>query len=116
MRAFEGGETILLHARTARKSGNSLVRDNYGMVIYDEEIIPIRGCAIWSNSASESQQGNERTLSTYTVVFPDGFSVDAVDKVVWRGMAYEVTQEVEWHTNPMTGNTCQQFNMTRVEG
>lgn len=116
MRAFERGETILLHARTARKSGNAFVRDDYGMLIYDEEIIPIRGCAIWSNSASEFQQGNERTTSTYTVVFPDGFVVDAVDKVVWRGMAYEVSQEMEMHTNPMTGNRCQQFNMTRVEG
>jgi hypothetical protein len=116
VRAFERGETILLHARTARKSGNSLVRDDYGMVIYDEEIIPIRGCAIWSNSASESMNDNERTVSTYTVVFPDGFTVDAVDKVVWRGLAYEVSQDVEWHTNPMTGNKCQQFNMTRVEG
>lgn len=116
MRAFDKGETILLHARTPRRSGNSLVRDAYGMVIFDAEIIPIRGCAIWSNSASESAQGNERTVSTYTVVFPDGFVVDAVDKVVWREKSYEVTQEMEMHTNPMTGNRCQQFNMTRVEG
>jgi hypothetical protein len=116
MRAFERGETILLHARTPRRISGSLVRDAYGMVVYDAEIIPIRGCAIWPNSASEFQQGNERTLTTYTVVLPDGFAVDAVDKVVWREKAYEVSQEMEMHTNPMTGNHCQQFNMTRVEG
>lgn len=116
MRAFERGETILLHARTPRRSGGSLVRDAYGMVQYDAEIIPIRGCVIWPNSASESQQGNERTVTTYTVVLPDGFTVDAVDKIVWRGKSYEAEQEMEMHTNPMTGSTCQQVNMTRIEG
>lgn len=116
MRAFDRGETILLHARTPRRSGSTLVRDAYGMVIYDAEIIPIRGCVIWPNSASESMNDNERTVTTYTVVLPDGFNVDAVDKVVWREKAYEVSQEMEMHTNPMTGNRCQQFNMTRIEG
>lgn len=116
MRAFDRGETILLHARTPRRSGNTIVRDNYGMVVYDEEIIPVRGCVIWPNSASESQQGNERTVTTYTVVLPEGFTVDAVDRVVWRLKSYEAAQEMETYTNPMTGNVCSQFNMTRIEG
>lgn len=116
MHAFGLGETIMIHARTPVTSGGELVRDDYGMVQYQEEIVTCRGAVIWPNSASEFDQSVERTVTTYVVVLPDGFFVEAVDRVVWRGLSYEVANEVEMYTNPMTGKRCNQFNMTRVEG
>lgn len=117
MHGFGRGETIMIHTRSpAKNSDGTLVRDDYGVAQYNEEIVVCRGCVIWPNSASEFNQDVQRTTTTYVVVLPDGFKVDAPDRVTWRGLRYEVDQEMEMYTNPMTGTPCWQFNMTRVEG
>lgn len=116
MRAFPHGETILIHVRTPRKVGGVVQRDDYGMVLYDASIVTVRGAVIWPSSSSEFDQSVERTVTTYTVILPDGFTVDAPDRVVWRGKSYEVAQETETYSNPVTGHSVNQFNMTRVEG
>ena len=116
MHAFERGETLLLHHRYPRKLLGEIQYDDYGNVVYDEEIFTVRGAVVWPQTAAEVRQSQERTSMTYFVALPDGIDVDAVDRVVWRGKSYEVQGELEMNTNPATGTKCNTFVMNRVEG
>lgn len=117
MHAFGRGETVMLHHRFQRKVSGVKQYDGYGNVIYDEEIITVRGAVVWPQANTETPQNQERSSTTYYVAMPDdSLVVDAVDRIVWRGKSYEVQGEMEMNTNMATGTKCHTFAMNRVEG
>jgi hypothetical protein len=108
---FPGGETITL--RRMRPTGT---RDAYGAIVLAAHDQSVSGVVIYPSSASEVRQGQERSRTALNVVLPPTVTVDAVDRIVWRGKEYEVEGEAEPFQSPFTSTKLQTLTMYRVEG
>jgi hypothetical protein len=58
----------------------------------------------------------ERSRLALTVLLPQTVTVDAVDRIVWRGKEYEVEGETEPFQSPFTTTKLHTLTMYRVEG
>lgn len=117
MRSFPAGETLTLHRLKPRVVGGERQTDAYGVLIMDSTDVTLAGCAVWPLSSSEVQQNNQRSRSAYSVALPQGTTIDAQDRLTWRGMLYEVEGEPECFQSPLTGTQGPQVvTMYRVEG
>lgn len=119
---FQYGETLTLVRRTAvRDVEGAFVTDDYGNLTYSETETVVSGVAVWPESAGlgtvyETTVPTERTQPTYAAALPLSVPVDAVDRVLWLGKAYEIQGDPERYRNPMTGVSLQTIRMHRVEG
>ena len=109
---FPGGETITLR-RVVVQTGSY---DDYGVLQSTTTDQTVTGVAVYPNSSSEALQGQERTRAGYTVALPTTVTIDSVDRIVWRGLEYEVEGEPERFQSPFTSTTLQTLIMYRVEG
>ena len=108
---FPGGETITL--RRMRPTGT---RDVYGALVMAPHDETVAGTVIYPQSSSEVAQGQERSRIALTVVLPPTVTVDAIDRIVWRGKEYEIEGEPEPFQSPFTSTSLQTLTMYRVEG
>jgi hypothetical protein len=108
---FPGGETLTL--RRMRPTG---AKDLYGALIMAAHDEAVTGAAIYPQSSSEVIAGQERSRLALTVVLPHTVTVDAVDRIVWRGKEFEIEGEPEPFQSPFTPTKLQTLTMYRVEG
>lgn len=108
---FPGGETLTL--RRMRPTGQ---RDAYGALVMAAHDETVTGAVVYPQSSSEVSTNQERSRLALTVVLPQTVSVDAVDRIVWRGKEFEVEGEAEPYQSPFTSTKLQTLTMYRVEG
>lgn len=117
MRAFLKGETVTLHRVRPRIVGGVRQYDAYGVIIMDEHNETVAGCAVYPRSQSEETQNVERSRTTWSCAMPNGIQVDAMDRITWRGLKYEIEGEPERFQSPLTGSVGPTVvTMLRVEG
>lgn len=113
---FSSGEIITLRRYRPLIINGVRQTDSYGKLVMQsyDQVIP--GAAIWPSSTSETRQGQERSRNAYLLVLPQSVVVDAIDRVVWRGLEYDVEGDPEMFQSPFTGSSLQQLSIVRVEG
>lgn len=111
MRAFPYGEAVTVRRRdVARDSHGEVVRDAYGVAQYTDVDTVIEGCAI-APAGSMGQafsfeaiaQRYSQVSTRFVVEFPPGTVADADDKIVWRGLEYEIEGEPGYSRSPFSG-------------
>ncbi len=104
-------------------SSGEPVRNDYGVVQYDEVTETVTGAAVWSESSTEFDQNQERTNEVCLVVIQSDVDLSAIDAIHWNGRKWEVQgNPMPFQTpfggigNGAFGGKLQQFRMNRVEG
>jgi hypothetical protein len=117
-------EVLTLYIRTPQMSAGEPVRDNYGVVQYQETTRGITGASVWPlgnqrallSSGEDATDQYTRTYTTYSAVIPPDISVAAIDRAEWRGQTWEVQGEPDQYSSPFTGAALQTIRLNRVEG
>jgi hypothetical protein len=65
----------------------------------------VTGCAFAPTSATEDNDGRTATITTVTLYMPATADVAASDRIVARGVTYEVDGKPKKWTSPHTGET-----------
>lgn len=113
---FQSGETVTVRRLRPLVINGVRQVDEYGALIMQAHDELVSGVAIWPQSSSEALQGEDRTRGAYLLALPPEIAVDGIDRIVWRGLEYEIDGEPEQFTSPFTGNGLQQLTIVRVEG
>lgn len=113
---FQAGETIILRRVRPLVLGGVRQTDDFGVLVMTTADEFVSGAAIWPSSNSEVTQGGDRSRSAYYVALPQETVADAIDRIVWRGLEYEIEGEPELFQSPFTGTSLQQITIVRVEG
>lgn len=93
------GETVTVLRRVLRPQ-----RDRYGADRYTTTPVPVAGCAVRALSSQETLTGGrDRVADSIEVVMPPGTVVQAVDRLVVRGLTYQVDGTPDPQTNNETG-------------
>lgn len=113
MPGFPAGETV-----TIVRPGPVTGRDAYGNDVRgaDEEI-QSKGWAVAPAGSTEDTQARDQSTSVLTAWPPGGTDVRYTDRILRRGVLYEIRGEPgEWQS-PFTGTTSpMQVSLVRVTG
>lgn len=63
----------------------------------------VSGCAIWPTSSVETVDGQDSVVWGLTVLMPSDSDVLATDRVVVRGVTYDVNGQPALYRSPITG-------------
>ena len=111
MKAFPHGETITANRRQAAVDSNGReMRDDYGEIVWETVTREIRGCAIYpagsmGQAFAFENVGGVTSLSSirYVVYMPSDAQLDSNDKVIYRGLEYDVEGDPGYSHSPFTG-------------
>lgn len=96
MNAFAAGETITVYRVTENQYGDKTLG-----VSHD-----VDGCAIWPTTGKETITGGEDTVVFgLTILAPTDCDVLSSDRILVRGITYDVNGEPALHRSPLTGKS-----------
>lgn len=110
------GDTVTLVSRTVTG------RNGDGNDVYGDARTTLVNVPVWPHdgngtSSNERTDARDQVVSGYSVLLPAGTNVDAVDRVEWRGLSFEVSGLPGLYRSPFTGfDPGVVVSMVRVTG
>lgn len=97
---FQFGETVTVVRRTL-----SPTPDADGNDVYTETSTVYTNCPTWQTSSTENLQGGDLVTSDLVTLLPAGAVIDATDKVLVGGNAFEVAGLPWTPKSPFSGSS-----------